>query len=186
VAENGSEKPLTAPQARAAALVAADELSDAAIAAELGIGERTLYRWKELPAFQGAVAAHVAKVQAAMLRLDVAKRHKRLAVLDDLHRKMLAVIEERGAAMKDDAPGAGTGLIVRDLKVIGGGEHAQTVEVFAFDRAIVAEVRATHEQAAKELGQWTEKVEHGGAVERRVRVVLDEPLPPPATPEPAE
>ncbi len=56
------------------------------------------------------------------------------------------------------APGMETGLIVRSYKVAGG----QMVEEFSFDAALLKELRAHEEQAAKELGQWTEKskVEH--------------------------
>lgn len=51
------------------------------------------------------------------------------------------------------APGMETGLIVRGYKVTGG----MTFEEFTFDAPLLKEMRAHEEQAAKELGQWTEK-----------------------------
>lgn len=156
MADNGTI--LTNKQATAAAYVAADELSNEEIAEAVGIGTRTLYRWKEQDVFKAAVNEHVEAIQSAMLRHDIAKRHKRLGTLNRLHEKMLAVIDDR-AKKYADAPGGETGLIVEDVKAVGNGRDAQIVEVYAFDAALVREIRAVHEQAAKELGQWTEKSE---------------------------
>ena len=57
------------------------------------------------------------------------------------------------------APGMETGLVVRSYKVAGGS----MVEEFTFDAALLKELRGHEEQAAKELGQWTEKRELTGA-----------------------
>lgn len=53
------------------------------------------------------------------------------------------------------APGMETGLVVRGYKVAGG----QTVEEFSFDAALLKELRGHEEQAAKELGQWSDRAE---------------------------
>lgn len=162
-------------------LVAEDELTDDAIATRVGIAPRTLYRWKRETEFAAIVGDHIGQIQAGMLKLTIAKKHKRLKVLDDLHDKALRVIEERAAeyaAMAEEdasAPtitpirsmigdksvpaGGGTGLIVRQLKQIGSGRTAQLVEEFAVDIGLLKEIRAQEEQAAKELGQWVEKSE---------------------------
>jgi FixJ family two-component response regulator len=51
------ENQLTLPQMKAAAKVAADILTNKEIATSLGISERTLDRWKHLPAFQAQLKA---------------------------------------------------------------------------------------------------------------------------------
>ncbi len=148
---------LNAKQARAAALLAEDELTDAEIAAEAGVTDRTLRRWKEQPEFLDAITEHTQRVQSAMLRLDIAKRHKRVKVLNDLHSKQLDLMEAR-AQQYAGIPGGDTGLIVRQLKVTSEG----VVEEFVFDRALVSEIRAVQEQAASELGQKVDKVAING------------------------
>jgi hypothetical protein len=178
--QNGTKFPWTKDRECAAILLAEDELSDDEIASQVGISRSTLSRWKEREAFQTRIAEHAAHINAAMLRLAIAKRHKRVQVLDDLHTKLLTITEERAGeyarlaeeqASESEAQqvfrqmfggrgeipaGAGTGLIVRQLKQIGAGKTAQVVEEFAVDTGLIRELRALHEQAAKELGQWEE------------------------------
>lgn len=155
----------------AARLVAYDDLGDVAIAAQVGIGRTTLHRWKHHPEFRAAVGGVVEDLNRAMLRLSVAKKRRRLAVLDDLHTKALAVIDARA---KDDAlaefAGGETGLLVRQIKVVGTGPMAREVEEAAVDVGLMKEIRAIEEQAARELGQWVEKAEIGGLVQV-VRIV---------------
>jgi hypothetical protein len=155
-------------------LLAENELSDQEIAKTLGIGRATLSRWKTDPEFAAQVGDHIGEIKARMLRRAIAKKEKRIDVLNDLHDKLLTVVQERAAdyaaqaASGGDVPaGGGTGLIVRQLKQIGSGRDAQVVEEFGVDTALVREIRATHEQAAKELGQWVDKSQ----VEDLTRVV---------------
>lgn len=173
----------TEPRVRAAVLLAEDELSDRAIAENVGVSPRTLVDWKRHPDFAAQVGDHVGRLQAAMLRYRVAKKRHRLKVLDDLHTKLLTVVDERAdqwAAQAEsvldeprtqkvyrevfggggDVPaGGGTGLVVRQIKQVGTGHSARIVEEFAVDTGTIREIRAIHEQAAKELGQWIDKAE---------------------------
>lgn len=167
---------------RAAVLLAEDELSDEAIASVVGVTRKTLHNWKQLPEFTALVGDNVGQIQAGMLKLAIAKKHKRLAVLDDLHAKALQVIEQRGfryatelaeaesAAMAtrrlfgtDTPTEAMTGLLVKQETANNSG--VKTVN-WAVDTGLMKEIRALHEQAAKELGQWEEtvNVNHGGTV----------------------
>jgi len=57
------------------------------------------------------------------------------------------------------AAGARTGLLVRTEKVIGSGANARIVQEYAVDTALLKELRETEIQAAKELGQWSERQE---------------------------
>jgi Homeodomain-like domain len=151
---------LTGQKALAARLVAEDELTDEKIAAQVGVSRKTIARWRELPDFQKVVREHETAINDEMLRLTIAKRHKRVAQLDQLMTKMLTVIEERSEDPNTlNASGGATGLIVRDIKVVGVGPSAQLVDVYGVDTALLREFRATHEQAARELGQWSDKTE---------------------------
>ena len=147
------------PKTRAAILVAEDVLTDEQISAELGITRRTLANWKKRKDFAADVGGHVGAIQAGMLRLTIAKKHKRLKTLDDLHTKALAVIEARAAAMAGAAPGADTGLLTHQYKQVGTGRGSATVSEYTVDVALMREIRSLQEQAAKELGQWVEKSE---------------------------
>jgi hypothetical protein len=81
---------------------------------------------------------------------------RRIDGYDERRQGLLAVIGERAIAGWD-APGASTGLLVRELKVIGAGKSAREVEVFRVDTGLLRELRELEKQAAIELGQWTEK-----------------------------
>lgn len=166
----------------AARLLAENDLPEHEIAERVGITRVTLWRWKQSPDFSAQVGDNIGQIQAGMLRLTIAKKHRRLAVLDDLHDKLLTVVQERAADYAahgtngGDVPaGGGTGLIVRQLKQIGSGRDAYVVEEFAVDTALVREIRATHEQAAKELGQWIDKGEFSlsGGIRREFVVVQE-------------
>lgn len=198
MAESGF--PNSSPKTRAAVLVAEDELTDEAIAATIGITRRTLTNWKRTPEFAALVGDHVGQIQASMLKFTIAKKHKRIAVLDGMHAKLLTVIDERAAhyddlthTLNDQAPdkrhmkqvasqmfggteetvvppGGRTGLVVRQLKQVGSGMSAKTVEEFAVDTGLIKEIRGLHEQVAKELGQWVDRQEVAGQVQM-VRVI---------------
>jgi hypothetical protein len=62
-------------------------------------------------------------------------------------------------------PGGDTGLVVRQVKMIGSGAAAQLVEEYPVDVAllraeldVMRELREHEKQAAQELGQWVDKV----------------------------
>lgn len=154
MAKSATLQNLTKKQ-RAACLLAEDELSDEAIAQDVGVSRQTLAAWKHKPEFAALVGDYVGQVQAAMLRHTIAKKHKRLAVLDDLHTKALQVIEER--IVEGGAPGESTGIVVHQMKQIGAGKDAQIVDEYVVDTGLMREIRSLHEQAAKELGQWVDR-----------------------------
>jgi hypothetical protein len=91
-------------------------------------------------------------------RRGIARKDRRLAVLQETRNRLLRVIDER-AADPDMAeiPGGKTGLIVRE-PVVSAGEFI--AYKYAVDTGTIRELRAVLEQAAKELGQLVEKHEH--------------------------
>lgn len=157
---------------RAAVLVAEDDLTDAAIAAEVGVHRITLEKWKRNPDFAAQVGDHAGEIARNMLRLAIAKKHKRVSTLDDLHRRANTVIHERAkryAASADTAeqsarrvfgndtpPEAATGILVKQESITPQGLISTE---WKFDAALFREIRALEQQAAQELGQWVEKSE---------------------------
>jgi hypothetical protein len=165
----------TPAKSRAAVLLAEDDRSDVEIAAELGVAVSTLWRWGQHPEFAATVGDHVGKLQAAMLRYPIAKRRERIRVLNSLHEKQLAVIAARAAEMAGACPGGETGLMVRQIKAVNTGRGPTAIEEFAVDTGLLREIRATEEQAAKELGQWVEKSEAAVGLTGAVRLIGVDP-----------
>lgn len=167
---------------RAAVLLAEDELSDEVIAGAVDVARRTLARWKLEPDFAALVGDNVGRIQAGMLKLAIAKKYKRVEVLDMLHTKHLRALELRAERIAvelsaEDTPETATrkffgsfipaeaitGLFVKKETVLANG--MKSVE-WVYDAAIVKTICSLEEQAAKELGQWEENVnlKHGGMV----------------------
>jgi hypothetical protein len=145
-----------------------------AAAIEAGYSPKTAYS-------QGSRLLKTVEVQQAIQAWrDEAKQSAitdmahRLKVLDTIEQKILDVIEDRASAYDNsEMPGGHTGIVVRQYKMVGSGRDAELVEEYAVDTATLRELRATHEQAAKELGQWTEKHEHSGSITREFVLVPD-------------
>lgn len=151
---------LTRRQEAAALLVAKGIQTHEAAAAHLGITSQTLLRWRQQEAFTARVQALQEAMAAAVVSEGIALRTKRVAALNDRWNRMQRVIEERAEDPEvAHVPGGSTGLMVHTVKMIGGGRDATTVDEYAVDVGLLKELRAHEEQAAKELGQWTEKQE---------------------------
>ena len=158
----------------AALMLAEGELSHEEISKRCNITRRTLANWRLRPEFAQRVTEIEKELAERALQGGIAKRERRLSVLNDLHDKLLRVIEERSRdAGMDAIPGGSTGLVTRtELKIIGKGDNAKPIEVFEVDTATVKEIRAIQEQVAKELGQW-EPEESGGGSNVQVNVIFD-------------
>jgi len=157
---------LTGRQEKAAVLVAEDYRSDEQIAAKVGVSKRTLAFWKRQPQFVERVDGIVRELAAMARRRGIARRERRLAVLQETHNRLLQVIEERAAdPTLAEIPGGTTGLIVRkpvtSMGVVAGYEYT-------VDTGTIRELRAVQEQAAKELGHLAERHEY-----RAIRTLKD-------------
>ena len=147
----------------AADLVAEDRLSDSQIAAEVDVHRQTLAAWKRRPEFQEKVRECAAAIERVILTDSIARRSRRVRALDDRWLLMQQVIEERAASSDMRAvPGGKTGLLAHDVKSIGGGGNAERVDVYEVDTGLLKELREHEKQAAQELGQWVDKMAHGG------------------------
>jgi len=187
--QSGTEKALNAKQLQAAVLTAEDDLSDEKISETVGTTRTTLNRWKLLPLFNDAVSGHAHELERRMLRLAIARKRDRLKILDSLQSKIMLVIDAR-STQYPDVPGADTGLLVGQLKQVKhisiGKDSTETRQEdqweYSADTGLMRELRATQEQAAKELGQWSEKKEITGADGAAFAIQLIEVIAPLAEP----
>lgn len=148
----------TRQRERAAALAADDALTDEQIAGRLSVSAATLARWKRAPEFACRVAQHVEAFRAAVTGQGVADKVKRIRALQLRWERLHQVIEERAqAAQPGDAPGAGTGLLVKQVRQLGHGAGSRLVEEWTVDAGLLRELREVEKQAAIELWQWTER-----------------------------
>lgn len=98
----------------------------------------------------------------------------RLSRLDEIERRYWMLIEDRAAKYgAENAPGASTGLVVKQYKMVGSGPDATLMEEWVADTAVTKEIRSTHEQAAKELGQWKDNLNLSGEVGVRRYIGVD-------------
>lgn len=154
-------------KARAAVLVAEDDISNDEIAATVGIHRDTLYEWKKNEAFAARVKEHLDEIEQAMMRHAISKRHKRIGRLQRILDKIDEVIDERAdkvPASEFAAAGSESGLLVAKPVFSHAGDLAYE---WKFDAALVREYRALMEQSAKELGQLTDRLEVSGDGLRR-------------------
>src|SRR5215813_5467079 len=100
---------------RAAQLVASGGKTNLAIAKDLGITERTLYRWLTNSQFRARVEEIVREYGERVMNGNLATRHKRLAKLQELSEKLDVIIAERAQdPLHTSMPGGETGLVVLD------------------------------------------------------------------------
>ena len=114
----------TARREEAAALLAADELTDEEIAARAGVTRRQLTNWKRHPDFATRIQAIARRIGDLAAKHAIARRHRRVARLQDRWDRLDQVVQERAAdPQMQDVPGGKTGLLVRRIKVIGSGQR---------------------------------------------------------------
>jgi hypothetical protein len=149
----------TKQREEAARLLAEDRATNEAIASKLDIGLRTLLDWKTVPEFAARVKEHVEAYRDACMAEGIADKRNRVRRLSETHRGLLQVIAERA----DDpdmleVSGGTTGLLVKTVRRSKGSNDVW-FESAVIDKALLSELREIEQQAAKELGQWSEKVD---------------------------
>ena len=142
----------------AAQLLAEDELTDDEICAKVDIGRATIWRWKKHPEFAARIKELTEQLGDVALRYAIGRRARRVSALNDRWERMKAVIAARAEAEEmADAAGGDTGVLAHTMKSIGAGPNAEKVDEYAFDAALLKELREHEKQAAQELGQWVDK-----------------------------
>lgn len=161
MAQSGTEFKWNKPKEEAAQLLAEGELVDEEVAEKTGISRRQIIRLKQSPEFAARVEEITKDLGDIALRRAIARRSRRVAALNSRWLAMQRVIEERGAdPSMADVPGGTTGLIVRQYKGVGGGDNFSMVEEYEVDTGLLRELREHEKQAAQELGQWVDNVDH--------------------------
>ena len=163
----------TPQRERAAQLIAENELELVEIAAAVGVQRMTLYRWRNADEFAGRVADLQGQIAASALRQTIGKKHRRIQYLQELMERQRAAMDARAAraAADPDAPAeAATGLFESKTVMSASGK---TKTDWKFDAQLVREYRQTLEQAARELGQISDKVEVSGETIIRRYVGVD-------------
>ena len=129
--------------------------SNRALASQYGLDRSAIerHRKQHLPKVLALAAARaVESKQDDLLQFAIARKHERLANLNDFLGRLVAVAAERGEDMAG-VPGGKTGLLVRKVKSVGSGADAEIVEEYAVDTGLLSEVRKYQELAAREMGQ---------------------------------
>lgn len=136
----------TKPKERAAKLLAEDELTDDAIAQEVGISPAGLALWKKHPDFQARMQQHVDAFRARIFRTGFARKEKRIEALDltarDLLKQLVAEEYDR-----------------EEVRIAANGEH---VSFKLHDHTRYASFRGALDDIAKELGERKTNVELAG------------------------
>jgi hypothetical protein len=131
-----------------------NQLTDIAIAAQIGIDVRTLRRWQQLPEF----AAELAEVHAAY-RVHVRQRClpvrlKRLGEKLDRYAALRRLIDERTDNADPAVPGDCTGLIIKRIINTKTGVHIEA----RVDHATLREVSRMENELSAEIVDDTPKV----------------------------
>lgn len=167
---------------KAAAQLAAGDLTDDEIAKQAGITRQGLVKWKRRPEFQERVRELVEKAVEQLREKGIADKSNRIAALVDRQKRMSQVIEARAEAHAD-VPGGATGLLVKETRfvkvlevkasekgswpeeddeIVTPTKSVRPVDYYAVDTGLLREMRETEKQAAQEIGDWTEKYQVSG------------------------
>lgn len=154
----------TRARVKAALLCAEDDLTEEQIATSVGVNRKTLYDWRMNADFQTRVKQHIAELEAAVLKFAIAKKRNRVARQNADWMRLQQIREERAEdPTMRHVPGGETGLVVRQLKMLGVGINAEVIEEFVFDAALVKAQSELEKQASGEVGDDPPiKLRHGG------------------------
>ena len=140
-------------QARAAILVAEDELSDTEIARLCGVTRRTLMRWKKQSAIQQKIGERLTLSKQKSERQMIVERQTRIADMEVMLQTMDNIIRERANSPEmRGVPGGSTGLM-RRRKGSFRKSHGPLCD-YELDTGLMREWRRQLVAVAKALGQW--------------------------------
>jgi len=165
---------------QAAVMVASGEHLDEEIAATLDINLSTLQGWRANKIFWGRVQETIREFRVAIREHGIAIMENRLNRMNNDWLQIQEIIHARAqdnAARHPTVPGADTGLLVRETRAVGSGANQVVEDYWRLDTASLKELREMEVQAAKEMGQWTEKhdLTSGGQVINTVGYVVTPP-----------
>jgi transposase-like protein len=140
---------------KAAQLIAEGRYEYGQIAAMGGVERHTITRWRKDPKFSARVDELNREFAESVKHNAIARKERRIGILNALQTKLLTLIEDRAVDLSGEVAGGQTGLLVRQYKVSGDNSATE----YVYDSAVIRDLRAVQEQAAKELGQFVDKHE---------------------------
>ena len=103
------------------------------------------------------------EVAAATLQAAIDSRDDRIRSYSEQLRRLWLIVQERAADPEMiGVPGGRSGFLTKQIKILGSGPSQKIVPEFVVDTPLSREIRGVLQQAAQELGQWTEKREVTG------------------------
>lgn len=154
---------MTPTRLRAAQFVYDDKLTDFEIAKKVRISVRTLEYWKKRPEFKARLAEIRVEYQQSISQRSIFDKAKRMESMARDWEATETIIEERGRDPDmQDVPGGKTGRLTRNLKMIGTGKEAETVEVYEYDTGLERRRDALRKEAKQEMGEDVKKHELTG------------------------
>ena len=102
------------------------------------------------------VADRLREWRATVQKQAITIQQYRIARLADLEQRCVSIIEERAVEMEGEVAGGGSGLLVRQKKVIRSGDDITIEYQYVVDTGLIKELRELLKQAAQEVGDWTD------------------------------
>jgi hypothetical protein len=114
--------------------------------------------------FQDRVAEHLEKIRRELVKTGIGNVVQRVQRQSKTWNDLQFTIQERAERLLVDedgepVPGASTGLVVRQYKVIGTGPAAQQITEYKVDHATLKSLLDLEKQTAEELGQLITKTD---------------------------
>ena len=156
VAQNCTE--LTREQERAAKLVAADKLSDEAIAKQCRISRRTLAYWKTQPAFVATVSANRQHMRQRIMTSGLADKVARVELLNAMAQDIMRQLRDNDYQRAE-------------VKLAANGEH---LAYQVFDKARVDSLRGLLDDLAAEVGDRQKTVNVHTTIEQAADLLARE------------
>jgi hypothetical protein len=144
----------------AGALAAGKTVPEAAQGA--GVVPSTVKRWQKGDAeFKRLIEEAKKMLEQETLKASITDRAARIARLQKRWDAIDVLIQARADDPQHmSVPGTETGLLAHEQKSLGSGELATVVDVYRADVALLKEERGLAKQAAIEMGEWQEKIQH--------------------------
>lgn len=153
-----------AKKAVAIAMLAPADRTIRSVIAELGISRTQFFKWRQDPLFDRLLEESRAAYAKRFFHIGLVNKEQRLMHLNDMHERLMEVIEERAESpIYKEAPGGSTGLIVKTIRIITPkGKPPIRINEYKVDTATLAELREIQRDVAEEMGQLTQKHELTG------------------------
>jgi hypothetical protein len=145
----------------AAQLLGEGQLTKRAIADQCGVTAQTIWNWRKDPEFLALIdKARQEYYRDAHTSGDSIREARIMALRQRIILLRQIMVERAKDPDMAEVPGGTTGLMIRDVKTVRSEKGAETVSLYAVDKALLSELREHEKQLAIETGQWSQKIEY--------------------------